>query len=85
MKYPKELLGIVLQIRVQGVKLPFACSSCVQWMNPNFSDEKLHLYDHESQHNFMLPKRNFLLHFGGLQMTLESAKHVNNPAEMVKN
>ena len=24
-------------------------------------------------------------HFGGLQMTLESAKHVNNPAEMVKN
>ena len=30
-------------------------------------------------------RNNFLQHFGGLQTTLESVKHVNNPAEMVKN
>ena len=30
-------------------------------------------------------KNNFSWHFGSLQMTLESVKHVNNPAEMVKN
>ena len=30
-------------------------------------------------------RNHFPQHFGGLQMTLESVKHVNNPAEMVKN
>ena len=30
-------------------------------------------------------RNNFLLYFGGWQSTLESVKHVNNPAEMVKN
>ena len=30
-------------------------------------------------------RNNHSQHFGGLQMTLESAKYVNNPAEMVKN
>ena len=54
-------------------------------MNPNFSDHKLHLYDHQGQHKLTFSMRNkFSWHLAGLHMTSESTKYVNNPAEMVK-